>query len=267
MMGTCIGRRRGSNSRVWCPARPYRRSRRGSLVRALELASHPILRNGRGGCELIKYKTIFCVFLYYYMRFTGTEEAVCPISQVAVTELLHPVGFDATVAYECDDLVQWLSTRKATNPLTQEEKEGKITDILRPLIVGENTRHLRATCAKLERAGWTKVNLQVLDIRDHFLTTFVQGVLSTMRMKNACSSACMSIHTIVFTVITCLVALHREGIQIMAVEEFDLAVIAATICSLARLVYDTHQNYRQNGAWICFNLIMVNLYSYFCFLA
>ena len=93
------------------------------------------------------------------MRFTGDEEAVCPISQVGVTELLHPVGFDSNVAYECDDLVVWLVTRRASNPLTQEEKEGKISDILRPLIVGENTRHLPVTCAKLERAGWTKVNL------------------------------------------------------------------------------------------------------------
>ena len=72
---------------------------------------------------------------------------------------LHPVGFDSSVAYECDDLVVWLVTRRASNPLTQEEKEGKITDILRPLIVGGNTRHLPVTCAKLERAGWTKVNL------------------------------------------------------------------------------------------------------------
>lgn len=95
------------------------------------------------------------------MRFTGDEEAVCPISQVGVTELLHPVGFDSNVAYECDDLVVWLVTRRASNPLTQEVKEGKISDILRPLIVGENTRHLPVTCAKLERAGWTKVNLSL----------------------------------------------------------------------------------------------------------
>ena len=54
---------------------------------------------------------------------------MCPTSQVGVTELLHPVGFDSNVAYECDDLVVWLVTRRASNPLTQGEKEGKITDI------------------------------------------------------------------------------------------------------------------------------------------
>ena len=67
--------------------------------------------------------------------------------------------------------------------------------------------------------------------------------------------------------LVCLVALHREGTKIMVVQEFDLAAIAATICSLARLVYDTYQNYRVNGAWICFNLIMVNSYCCLCFLA
>ena len=72
----------------------------------------------------------------------------------------------------------------------------------------------------------------------------------------------MSIHTIVFTVLTCVVALHREGAKLMVVEELDLAAIAATVGSLARLVYDTHQNYRQNGAWICFNLIMVSVSAY-----
>ena len=82
-------------------------------------------------------------------------------------------------------------------------------------------------------------------------------------MKNAYSSACMSIHAIIFTVITCLIALHREATKITEVQEFDLVAVAATICSLARLVYDTCQNYRQNGFWIYFNMIMVILYSCF----
>lgn len=91
------------------------------------------------------------------MRFTGDEESMCPISQVKAKELLHPVGFEPSVAYECDDLVEWLTSRRSTNPLTQEEKEGKVSSILHPLIVGEDTQHLLATRAKLERAGWTKV--------------------------------------------------------------------------------------------------------------
>ena len=98
---------------------------------------------------------------------------------------------------------------------------------------------------------------------DRYLIIWVHGALSIIRMKNAYSSACMSIHAIIFTVITCLIALHREATKITEVQEFDLVAVAATICSLARLVYDTCQNYRQNGFWIYFNMIMVILYSCF----
>ena len=75
-------------------------------------------------------------------------------------------------------------------------------------------------------------SLWVVAIRDHYLIIFVQGALSIIRMKNfrtAYSSACMSIHAIIFTVITCLIALHREATKITEVQEFDWVAIAATI--------------------------------------
>ncbi len=87
-----------------------------------------------------------------------------------------------------------------------------------------------------------------------------------MRIKNACVSACMSVHTIVFTVFTCFVALYQEGVKITAIKEFNWVPIAATVCSLLGLVHNTNQNYRVNGAWICFNLIMVNSNCHFAFI-
>ena len=87
------------------------------------------------------------------MLFTGDIEDRCPISFVQARDIENPVGFDEKHAFECDDLVEWLTQHKPSNPMTTKTVRGKVADILRPLIVAGDGAHVEETWGKLMEAG------------------------------------------------------------------------------------------------------------------
>lgn len=87
------------------------------------------------------------------MRFAGDIEDRCPISYTETRAIKNPVGFDEKHAFECDDLVEWLTHHRACNPMTSEPVRGLVVDILRALIVEGDDAHVAETQARLARAG------------------------------------------------------------------------------------------------------------------
>jgi hypothetical protein len=87
------------------------------------------------------------------MQFTGDIEDTCPISFAPVSEIANPVGFESTHAFECDDVVLWITQHKGCNPITALPVEGRVADVLHPLIVNGDDAHVSDTCIKLSQAG------------------------------------------------------------------------------------------------------------------
>jgi hypothetical protein len=87
------------------------------------------------------------------MHFTGDIEDTCPISFAPVREIANPVGFESKHAFECDDVVLWITQHKPCNPITTLPVEGNVADVLHPLIVDGNDAHVSETCFKLSQAG------------------------------------------------------------------------------------------------------------------
>ena len=86
------------------------------------------------------------------------ENDRCPISLRFIRELSNPVGFDAKHAFECDDLVLWLTQVRATNPMTSQRVRGdKVADVVRPMVVDGNNAHVKETRKKLILAGFVQV--------------------------------------------------------------------------------------------------------------
>ena len=88
------------------------------------------------------------------MLFTGDSDDRCPISFARATDIKHPVGFNSKNAFECSMLVYWLTHRNPINPITAETVHGKISDILRPLIVEGEHAHVNTTQGMLDGAGY-----------------------------------------------------------------------------------------------------------------
>jgi hypothetical protein len=86
------------------------------------------------------------------------ERDVCPISLTPPGELKNPVGFDARRAYECDDLLHWLK-QSPRHPLTMAPVQGRLVDLVHPLVVDGDAAHVPETQRKLRAAGavWGKV--------------------------------------------------------------------------------------------------------------
>jgi hypothetical protein len=93
------------------------------------------------------------------MLYTGDSTERCPISFLRVKDIENPVGFDGGQAYECDHLIEWLTRYRHTNPITSQRVEGRLIDILHPLIVEGNDAHVSETLVKLGRAGTIQVML------------------------------------------------------------------------------------------------------------
>ena len=87
------------------------------------------------------------------VEYTGCLDEVCPISFTPVSEILHPVGFDAKNAFECDMIVGWLTAHHPRNPLTSSEVRGPVASVLHPLIVAGDHSHVQETMGMLQRAG------------------------------------------------------------------------------------------------------------------
>ena len=88
------------------------------------------------------------------MEYTGNLDDVCPISFTPVSEILHPVGFNAKNAFECDMIVGWLTEHNARNPLTSSEVRGPVASVLHPLIIAGDDSHVQETMGMLQRAGY-----------------------------------------------------------------------------------------------------------------
>ena len=87
------------------------------------------------------------------MLFTGDCDDRCPISFARVADIQHPVGFNSKHAFECNMLLAWLTRCKPVNPITAARVRGKISDVLRPLVIGKDD-HVRATQEMLDQAGY-----------------------------------------------------------------------------------------------------------------
>ena len=93
-------------------------------------------------------------YLFMVVEYTGNLDDVCPISFTPVNEILHPVGFDAKHAFECDMIVMWLTKHKARNPFTSLEVNGPVASVLHPLIIAGDDSHVQETTGMLQRAGY-----------------------------------------------------------------------------------------------------------------
>jgi hypothetical protein len=92
------------------------------------------------------------------MIFTGDRLDKCAISFTPVDEIEQPVGFDSAHAFECECIVEWLTTHRSSNPMTGESipPATPVASILRPLIIREGLdAHVVETQAALDRSGMT----------------------------------------------------------------------------------------------------------------
>ena len=90
------------------------------------------------------------------MLYTGDATDRCAISFTPVCDIEQPVGFESAHAYECECIVEWITKRSSSNPITGETIPPftPVTDVLRPLII-QGDAHVASTQATLERAGKT----------------------------------------------------------------------------------------------------------------
>ena len=89
------------------------------------------------------------------MRYSGDADDVCAITCVPVKELSRPVGFDTAHAFECESIVEWITKKRNTNPVTgQTVSNAAVACLLRPLIVDENAEHVAETQIILNSSGW-----------------------------------------------------------------------------------------------------------------
>ena len=63
------------------------------------------------------------------------------------------MGFDAYHAFEFDSVTEWITKHRPTNPVTTLPVEGRVVDVLHPLIVNGNDVHVSSTRVKLSEAG------------------------------------------------------------------------------------------------------------------
>lgn len=89
------------------------------------------------------------------MQSLGDLDDVCSITFLPVREIAHPVRLDAHRAFECDSITEWITKHSPTNPVTLLPSilDGRVVDVLHPLIVEGNYAHVDETRIKLCHAG------------------------------------------------------------------------------------------------------------------
>ena len=103
--------------------------------------------------------------------YTGDPSDVCAITFASVGELVRPVGFDARHAFECVDIVEWLTRHRRTNPRTGKHYGSlPVHEILHPLVVNGCTEHVASTQRILKWA-------ESADKRDAVLRKFACDVV------------------------------------------------------------------------------------------
>ena len=78
--------------------------------------------------------------------YTGDPCDLCAITFASAGELARPVGFDARHAFECEDIVEWLTRHRKTNPRTGKDYGSlPVHRILHPLVVNGRAEHVAST--------------------------------------------------------------------------------------------------------------------------
>ena len=103
------------------------------------------------------------------MLYSGDLTDVCAISFTPVCEIEQPVGFESGHAYECECIVEWLTTQRSSNPMTGEciEPGTAVATVLHPLII-RGDEHVPCTQAALDRAGVTVGGADVVSWKAKF---------------------------------------------------------------------------------------------------
>jgi hypothetical protein len=156
------------------------------------------------------------------MRFSGDMDDVCAITFTPVREISRPVGFDTAHAFECESIVEWITKKRSTNPVTGlVVSNTAVACLLHPLIVDENAEHVAETQVILNGAGWVK-GAQLC------------SAMSVMR-----------VHIVIYTIYALLTTklLSDSGVA-AAVSVFII------ISSFVQLMHQTCHMYPVNGKWI-----------------
>jgi hypothetical protein len=173
------------------------------------------------------------------MRYSGDRDDVCAITFAPVSELDRPVGFDTAHAFECESIVEWITKRRNTNPMTgQTVPNAAVASLLHPLIVDENAEHVVETQIILNRAGW---------------------VVVSERDKIFRAMTVLRVHMIIYSILTYMLALRLKNVPsdsyIMAGSVFTIAV------SFVQLMHQTCQVYPVHGKLIVSHCCVIGAIS------
>ena len=147
----------------------------------------------------------------------------CAITFTPVRELDRPVGFDTAHAFECESIVEWITRRRNTNPITgQTIPSTPVASLLRPLIVDDNAEHVVETQIILDNAGWVvgteeeNIFRAMPVLRFHIIIYVIFGHVFTFKLKSAPSDSYI-IAGSVFIIVTSFVQLMRHTCQVYSV--------------------------------------------------
>lgn len=211
-------------------------------------------RNGRGGRRVVRCINDLIFTYMENMQYSGDIHDICCISLTPVCELEHPVGFDSQHAFECDDIVLWITQCQNTNPLTLEHLEPThVTNLLRPLIINNVTEHIAKTQTILNEAGWVIIP-ETKTVTHEFLETAV--VIDEMSIPEQSWDRrylfCMSLNTVIYLMLTYLLVLSKFH-DMLGQANTTLSGVLTLGGSFLHLVYETCKKYPVNGSWIMFN--------------
>lgn len=157
------------------------------------------------------------------MLYSGDMDDVCAITFTPVQELDRPVGFDTAHAFECESIVEWITKRRNTNPITgQTVPNASVASLLHPLIVDENAEHVVETQIILNNAGWVvgterdNILRAMSVLRLHIIIYVIFAHMFTFKLKSAPSDSYI-IAGSVFTIAASFVQLMRHTCQVYSV--------------------------------------------------
>ena len=158
------------------------------------------------------------------MQFTGDVNDVCPISYTPVRDIMNPVGFDANHAFECDSVVLWVKQHRACNPITTLPVEGRVVDVLFPLIVDGDNAHVNATQIKLSQAG------DVMPSKYVRIRRGLWGLYANM-------------------------LLFLVAVYVLKSSDYIMACVVGA--SFAHVAYSTRKTYPRDGMQVVFSLVSI----------
>jgi hypothetical protein len=150
-------------------------------------------------------------------------DEVCAITFTPVRELDRPVGFDTAHAFECESIVEWVTKRRGTNPITgQTVPSVAVASLLHPLIVEENVEHVVETQIILDNAGLVvgserdNILRAMTVLRIHIILYTIFAHMFTYKLKGAPSGHRFMVGS-VFTIAVSFVQLIRQTCEVYPV--------------------------------------------------